>query len=514
VTQRPSRLLRAYCAKVMFAYLVAVAEILAIVVALQGQISALGRTRFTESEAVTAAVLVMLGAFAVGVAAVINFAPTLRWFGYGRQPDRRQRRAATRILHRQSGILAAAWIAVGAAFACLNLNSGLGLAVPVGLAAVFAATSSVGIGVILTQRAYRPILAAAIGHHRDQFITPSVLTRLIAMWLVCSAVPNTVIAALIFAQQSFTGIPATTSVEIVVLVLSTATLLLGVLAMILVARSISDPLREVVSAMRDIKEGDMSTTVDVYERSEIGALQEGFNAMVGGLVERDRARDLFGRHVGIDVARQALDGGAELSGEVRFAAVLFIDLVGSTQLAANRPPEEVAEVLNAFFRTVVDAVDQGGGLINKFQGDAALAVFGAPLAMDAAASAALRTARQLETRLHDLSSVDFGVGVSAGHVFAGNIGAENRYEYTVIGDAVNEAARIADLAKSSDARILASSAATYDADPDERVRWAAHGSTTLRGRNEPTHLMAPQTTDAGSPPAAYGGFDRASPFSS
>jgi len=236
--------------------------------------------------------------------------------------------------------------------------------------------------------------------------------------------------------------------------------------------------------------------------------------MVGGLVERDRVRDLFRRHVGIDVARQALDGGAELSGEVRFAAVLFIDLVGSTQLAANRPPEEVAEVLNAFFRTVVDAVDQGGGLINKFQGDAALAVFGAPLAMDAAASAALRTARQLETRLHDLSSVDFGVGVSAGQVFAGNIGAENRYEYTVIGDAVNEAARIADLAKSSDARILASSAATDDADPDERVRWAAHGSTTLRGRNEPTHLMAPQTTEAGSPPAAYGGFDCGPPFSS
>ena len=171
---------------------------------------------------------------------------------------------------------------------------------------------------------------------------------------------------------------------------------------------------------------------------------------------------------------------------VRFAAVLFIDLVGSTQLAANRPPEEVAEVLNAFFRTVVDAVDQGGGLINKFQGDAALAVFGAPLAMDAAASAALRTARQLGTQLlHDLSSVDFGIGVSAGQVFAGNIGAENRYEYTVIGDAVNEAARIADLAKSSDVRILASSAATDDADPDERGRWAAHGSTTLRGRMSP-----------------------------
>jgi adenylate cyclase len=112
--------------------------------------------------------------------------------------------------------------------------------------------------------------------------------------------------------------------------------------------------------------------------------------------------------------------------------------------------------------------------------------------MDAAASAALHTARLLGARLHDPSLVDFGVGVSAGQVFAGNIGAENRYEYTVIGDPVNEAARIADLAKASDTRILASSAATDGADPDERARWTAQGSTTLRGRNEPTHLMTPR----------------------
>jgi adenylate cyclase len=163
VRQRPSRLLRAYCFKVIFAYLVAVAGILPIAITLHGQITALGRTRFTEFEAVTAAVLVLLGAFAVGFAAVLNFAPTLRWFCREEQPDERQRRAATRILHRQSGILAAAWVAVGAAFMGLNLDSGIGLAVPVGLAVVFAATSSVGTGVILTQRAYRPILAAAIG---------------------------------------------------------------------------------------------------------------------------------------------------------------------------------------------------------------------------------------------------------------------------------------------------------------------------------------------------------------
>ena len=111
-------------------------------------------------------------------------------------------------------------------------------------------------------------------------------------------------------------------------------------------------------------------------------------------------------------------------------------------------------MLNDFFRIVVDAVDKRDGLINKFEGDAALAVFGAPLRVDGAASAALATARELADQLRKLPVADFGIGVSAGAVFAGNIGAENRYEYTVIGDPVNEAARLADLAKTSDERML------------------------------------------------------------
>ncbi len=115
---------------------------------------------------------------------------------------------------------------------------------------------------------------------------------------------------------------------------------------------------------------------------------------------------------------------------------------------------------------------QGTGLINKFQGDAALAVFGAPLRTDDPASAALATARALATELRRLH-VDFGIGVSAGPVFAGNIGAENRYEYTVVGDAVNEAARLADRAKDFDARVLCSA---------RRDRPRRRGRATVMGR--------------------------------
>ncbi len=147
-------------------------------------------------------------------------------------------------------------------------------------------------------------------------------------------------------------------------------------------------------------------------------------------------------------------------------------------------------MLNDFFRIVVAPVDERNGLINKFQGDAALAVFGAPLRIDDPASAALATARALGAELRRLP-VDFGIGVSAGPVFAGNIGAENRYEYTVVGDAVNEAARLADRAKDFDGRVLCSAAAIDRADEAERRRWGVQGSEMLRGRSQLTQISAP-----------------------
>ncbi len=165
---------------------------------------------------------------------------------------------------------------------------------------------------------------------------------------------------------------------VVVLVLGGVALVFGGAVITLTAMSTAAPVLAVRRALRSVESGDYDVDVPVFDTTELGLLQAGFNTMVAGLRERERVRDLFGRQVGEDVARNAMENELELGGEVREVAVLFIDLVGSTTLAATRPPTEVVEVLNQFFALVIDVVENHGGWINKFEGDAALAVFGVP----------------------------------------------------------------------------------------------------------------------------------------
>jgi adenylate cyclase len=483
-----------YAVRLACAHLLGVADAAAIVVPLRGQITGEVHPYVAATNVITVVVIVVLGSVALAVGGVVNLAPALRWFVSGQQPDPDQRQAAMRLVSRQSMILAATWAASGVMFILLNLGGGVVLAIATLLAVVFGGTAAASISLLLTQGPLRPILAAAAEGAEGGLTAPGVLARLIGMWLLGSALPCAAIAVLILIRSNGWIIQKTAPVEMPVLVITLAAVLVGLPAMILTSRSISDPIREVVDAMAEVEHGRIDTFVGVYERSEIGRLQSGFNRMVAAIGERDRLRDLFGRHVGTDVVRRALEEGTSLTGDVREAAILFIDLVGSTRLAASRPPEEVAEVLNDFFRIVVDAVDERHGLINKFQGDAVLAVFGAPLSTPGAASAALATARALYSQLHRLPLIDFGIGVSAGPVFAGNIGAENRYEYTVVGDAVNEAARLADLAKTLDRRVVCSAAAIDRADMAERQHWVSHGDSVLRGRAESTHVWIAAAT--------------------
>jgi adenylate cyclase len=216
--------------------------------------------------------------------------------------------------------------------------------------------------------------------------------------------------------------------------------------------------------------------------------------MAEGLRERARIRDLFGRHVGEEVARAALRDRTRLGGEEREIGAVFVDLTGSTSLALAMPPTEVVRLLNRFFRVVIEVVESEAGFVNKFEGDAALCVFGAPVAGEDPAGRALCAARTLAERLdREVPEVGYGIGVSAGKAVAGNVGSEQRFEYTVIGDPVNEAARLSDLAKERDERVIASDAALSRAGESEQDVWEHGERTILRGRVDATILASPRS---------------------
>ncbi len=489
-----SRLAANYASRLAGAYLLSITAAVAILIPLGGEALTGAQNYFTRSNIIGSAVLVVVGTLAIWIGGVLNISPTLKWFNHGLEPNDRQRKGLTRLLARQSVLLAGTWIVSGAISILLNFDGGIGIVVATAFGVVLGGSAATGVGLLLTMELIRPMLAAATHASERLVAAPSVFARLILLWLLCSALPCLVIAALVVVRANGWLIPKTASVEIATLVVALAAFLLGLPTMILTSRSISDPIGEVVDGMAAVEKGDFDTEVAVFERSEIGRLQSGFNRMVAGLAERERVRDLFGRHVGANVARRAIEEGASMSGDVEEAAILFIDLTGSTELAASYPPRRSPRCSTTSSGSSSTPSTHGEGMINKFQGDAALAVFGAPLHSDGAASAALATARTLGEQLRALPLVDFGIGVSAGSVFAGNIGAENRYEYTVIGDPVNEAARLADLAKTSDRRILCSSAAIERADDAERSHWAAKGSEVLRGRSEATEISAPDPT--------------------
>ena len=238
-------------------------------------------------------------------------------------------------------------------------------------------------------------------------------------------------------------------------------------------------MRRLGTALRRVQQGDLDVRLLVDDGGEIGVVQAGFNEMTAGLREREHLRDLFGRYVGEEVARRALEEGVELGGELRHASVLFVDIVGSTALAQRLPPTEVVTLLNRFFQAVVRSADAEGGWLNKFEGDGALCVFGAPAPDLDHAAQALRAARSLLDELRHLE-LDAGIGVSSGEVVAGNVGAEHRHEYTVIGQPVNEAARLTEAAKRRAGRVLAS-AVTVAASGEEGRAWVQTEPVELRG---------------------------------
>ena len=414
--------------------------------------------------------------------------PTWEWFETARPPDAEERDSALRTPLRFTIIAAVLWSVAAVIFGAIQLSYSVELASTVFDSILLGGVTTCALGYLMSERIWRPVVAAALSDNPpSQPVTPGVRARLTMAWALATGVP--LIGIFAVASAGLLGADIDQEALWSTMFLVVTAVVSGLLATHLVSRSVADPVAAVRGALARVEAGHLEVEVPVDDSSEIGLLQAGFNRMAGGLRERERLRRIFGRQVGEDVARAALDREVALGGEERDVAVLFVDLVGSTALANEREPAAVVDILNSFFALVVAAVEEQGGWVNKFEGDAALCVFGAPGDHEDPPGAALCAARSLRDRLaRDLPLLDAGIGVSAGRAVAGNIGTEQRYEYTVIGDPVNEAARLCELAKKHPERLLASDVALAHAAEAEARHWTLGEGVTLRGRSAATRL--------------------------
>ena len=358
----------------------------------------------------------------------------------------------------------------------------------VGLCGLVAATTSY----LATEFALRPVAAQALSAgappHR---LAPGIMGRLMTVWMLGSGVP--VIGVGLIALFSLgLGNLSQRELAVAVLVTSSVSVVVGFILMWISAWLTATPVRVVRSALKRVEQGDLDANVVVFDGTELGELQRGFNSMVDGLRERERVRDLFSRHVGREVAAAAEQQQLpRLGGEERHVAVLFVDIIGSTKLVTSRPPIEVVELLNRFFSVIVEEVDRNHGLVNKFEGDAALAIFGAPVSLERPEDDALAATRAIARRLRiEVPDCPARIGVASGEVVAGNVGAKERFEYTVIGEPVNEAARLAELARSEPSRALASAATVATASEREQRFWRFGKPVRLRGYDDRVQIAS------------------------
>jgi class 3 adenylate cyclase len=233
------------------------------------------------------------------------------------------------------------------------------------------------------------------------------------------------------------------------------TLVAGLLGAAAMGGRIARPLRMLQEAMERMRRGDLEQQLDVPSnaRDEVGDLARTFNEMAIGLRERERLKGTLGRYVSGDVAERILAETDDFSlrGELRRVTVLFLDVRGFTSVSERLTPPQVLELLNEYFDRVVRCVQNHGGTVNKFIGDAVMCIWGAPKPSATAERDAVLCALDIQDAARELTeererkgvvSVGLGIGINAGEVVAGNLGAQQRLEYTVIGDAVNLAQRL------------------------------------------------------------------------
>ncbi len=275
---------------------------------------------------------------------------------------------------------------------------------------------------------------------------------------------------------------------------------------LLLSRSILMPVGDLRRATERVARGDLAARVPVVSTDETGALAQSFNAMVAGLEERERLRAAFGAYVDPGIAELVLRQGHDLAGEELEVSVLFLDIRDFTAFAESADAGEVVARLNGFYEQVVPVLLRHGGHANKFVGDGLLGVFGAPDHhpdhADRAVAAALEIARLVREAY--AGALRIGIGVNSGPVVAGNIGGGGHVEFTVIGDAVNTAARVEEVTRQTGDEVLVTEATRRELRREVPGGFETRASVPLKGKSEQVELWAPCVLSGGERPAAGG----------
>lgn len=230
----------------------------------------------------------------------------------------------------------------------------------------------------------------------------------------------------------------------------------ALLIALLFGRMLREDTDRIVEGVVEIESGNFTAQIDVDRSDELGEISQGINAMAQGLANRERIKEAFGKFVDPGIAETFIkefiagEGQIAMGGQRRYAVILMADIRNFTELSETMPPDDLIALLNEYFIEMVAAVNENGGIVDKFIGDAIMAVFGLPEAAEAERKA-YETAVAMRTRLAALNErfkaegmpeLDNGIGIHGGEVTAGYLGSEERLEFTVIGAPVNLASRI------------------------------------------------------------------------
>ena len=276
--------------------------------------------------------------------------------------------------------------------------------------------------------------------------------------------------------------------------------LLGVVSGIIFVALLVGPLRRLRHGVEQLRDGNLSVRVPPTSRDEVGELTRAFNEMGDSLQQKQRIENAFGRYVNDYVLTQ-LQAGPEdqtLGGMEREVTIVFCDIRGFTHISEGMKAQKVVSLLHEIFQLVSDRILEQGGSIDKFIGDSVMAYFGAPIEQPDHALRAVRTAIEIVKALEERNQsaqesgdpsivpVEVGIGIHTGVVIVGNIGSDQRTDFTAIGDPVNVAHRLEKLARPGE--ILVSEAVQRVVRAEQRMRF--EGERQLSGREEPVHVYS------------------------